>query len=318
MALARAAKEERRLEHARKQAQAEAAIRERRERHSQLLEEANEKKQATKRKNAARSVPYWLGNEERCFELTMEALNLNTVARQGLLKEYRQVYLYSIPSFYQSLVDEDDELTVQNEDAVVKALNALVEVGFDDLKWAKHYRQRMEQQANLERVKARILRTKVQRDKQADKLQKYQDKLAQETQEENEPTEGFIDRALNTVSSFFSSMTTEQETIPVERTMGNQKGLLRVITDVERKVERYTRSLENLEAELDSYAYLITQEEYDRANEVVHRVMGDICKALAVHIHKRHSEMIDQYKTLDAKTGKSSCSGYASKSLFDL
>jgi hypothetical protein len=51
------------------------------------------------------------------------------------------------PSFYQALVDEEKTL-------LKGVLDALVHVGFADLKWAKMYQQRMACQADLGRLDA--------------------------------------------------------------------------------------------------------------------------------------------------------------------
>jgi hypothetical protein len=88
--------------------------------------------------------------------MTMEILNLKTVKNQqkdGLLAEYKKLYLHSIPSFYQALVDEEETL-------LKGVLDALAYVGFADLKWAKMYRQRMACQADLDRLDASIVKTK--------------------------------------------------------------------------------------------------------------------------------------------------------------
>ena len=320
-ALARAAKEERRRLYEQKRLQAEAATKEpqrleeerraqaqeRRERHVQAQVQAIERQLEAKRKNASRSIPYWLGNNPRCFDLTMEALNLKSVKsnKDGIAAEYKQIYLHTIPSFYQ---------TLEEEESLKDVLDALVDAGFDDLKWAKNHRQRMQNQPHLDRLDALIIKTKVKCEKLEAKLKAFQARLERTKQEEaamneeeppvEEPLESsLIGRALNAVSSLILGVKedTSQQS-PVKNKSERVKRQESATLGVEKQLEGIQRNLKNLEEERDSYKFSITQQEYDRTNKVVDSVMGDICQAFASHIHKRHSEMIDQYRTLDSKT----------------
>lgn len=315
-ALARAAKEERRRLHQEKaevaKTQKQERLRLQEKRRAAAQEQAAERRLTAKRKNAIRSIPYWLGNIPQCFDLTMEALNLQSVKKSnkdGLAAEYKQLYLHSIPSFYQTLAEEE---TLQ------EALDVLVEAGFADLKWAKQHRQRAENQVHLDRLKARIIKACIQREKQEGKLKAFQKRLEQIKEQEavkdkkeaveNEPeSSGLIGRALNAVSSLFTGAPEEQTTntpFP-ERVqiksfkVKRQEG---AVSDVEKQLERIHRNVKLLEEERDSYKFDMTQEEYERANEVVENVMPEICQSLASHIHERHSESIEQYRLLDSKT----------------
>ena len=353
MAMARAAREERRKLHEQKfreaqlakaerqrwqeekRLQAEAASRERHEKPLQQQQEANERRLSTQRKNAARSIPFLLGNDPRCFDMTMEILNLNTVKnlkKDGLLAEYKQLYLHSIPSFYQALVGENEELSKD-------ALNALANVGFADLKWAKMYRQRIAGQLDLDRLDASIKKTEEKRDRQLANLNALQISLDETKKEEHEDAtseqSGFMDRALDAVSSVFGSSRektreTERpteaydtgnaaqpksdrllpswkgETCDAESKSSKLERQQNAILNIEDVLERQNLSLERLKEKRKSYVFAMTEQEYEKANEVVDAVMGDICQSLASHIHQRHADMIEQYQVLDSKTGKSS------------
>jgi len=91
------------------------------------------KKDINQRKNAARSIPYWLGNDPDCFTWTMEALQL----KPGNSMEYRQLYLDSLVSFYDTIKDDPKQLSMR----MTMCLEQLVDVGFDDLQWSKQYRK---------------------------------------------------------------------------------------------------------------------------------------------------------------------------------
>lgn len=47
----------------------------------------------------------------------------------------------------------------------------------------------------------------------------------------------------------------------------------------------------------------MTEEDYNRANEVVERVRTSVCEKLAKHIRQRHEKLIQQFQTMDAHTG---------------
>lgn len=332
-ALARVAKEKRQRLHEEKHRKAQQAkeervkqqeltfqqAQERRKQHAQAQESAAERRLRAKRKNAIRSIPYWLGNDEQCFDMTMEALNLKSNQKDKLAAEYKQLYLHSIPSFYQVLVEEIP---------LKEALDKLLEAGFDDLQWAKRHRQRLENQKDLDRLASRILHTKAQCDKKQAKLQAGKEILECTLQEEEaaaaakrakataeEPSndgaenDGLISRALSAVASAFSateeaSPSKEDGETPVK--VGKKSFKVKrqegAIVDVEKQLGRLQRSLKRQEEELDSYKFSMTQQEYERANEVVNSVLGDICQELAAHIHERHADTIKQYQALDSKT----------------
>jgi hypothetical protein len=331
---AQLADDERQRRHEEKRLQAEAVNRERQTEHVEKKQQAEERRQSAKCKNAARSIPFWLGNNPRCFDMTLEILNLKTIKtiqKDGLLAEYKQLYLHSIPSFYQALMDEEEE-------SLKEALNALADVGFADLKWAKMYRQRMAHQADLDRLDASIFKTKEKSTRQQANLNALQialEEMKKEEHGEEAPAEqtGFVYRALTMVSSLFGPpkeertretdtsideardsenvvelksgrlfRSSKEGTDDVESKSSKLKRLQSAILEVERVLERCNRTLDRLVEKRDSYVFAMTEEDYEKANELVDAVMGDICKSLASHIHRRHSEMIEQYQVLDSKT----------------
>jgi hypothetical protein len=333
MRLAQLAADERQRQHEEKRLLAEAVNRERQAEHVEKKQQAEERRQSAARKNAARFIPFWLGNNPRCFDMTMEILNLKTVKNQqkdGLLAEYKKLYLHSIPSFYQALVDEE-------ETSLKGVLDALAYVGFADLKWAKMYRQRMACQADLDRLDASIVKTKeksARRQANLNALQIALEEMKKEEQREEAATEpsGFVDRALNVVSSLFASSkeaTRETNTSidegrdsenivqpksdwlsrsskegpgDAESKSSQMKRKQSAILEAEKVLERYNLTLERLGEKRDSFVFAMSKQDYEKANEVVNALMGDICQSLASHIHRRHSEMIEQYLVLDSKT----------------
>lgn len=325
VALARAAKQERQRLHNEKSLLAQQAkeqrlreseknyrqAQERRLQHVHAQDQAQQRRVHAKRKNAIRSIPYWLGNDDTCFDLCMQALGIRT-NQDKKAAEYKQLYLLSIPSFYQVLVEKMP---------LPHVLDKLAEAGFDDLQWAKQFRQRMDHQKELDRLDSRIESTQIQCDKKRAKLLSRKELLKRTMAEETEATKqteplkedadvGLLDRALNVVTSVFRASTQEEllpeksKNVPVQ----NQQKSFRVkrqevdIQELGNQLTRLEQSLKRLQDERDSYKFNMTEQEHERANEVVKSVLGDICQELAQHIREHHSDTIKQYQALDSKT----------------
>jgi nucleotidyltransferase/DNA polymerase involved in DNA repair len=94
----------------------------------------------------------------------------------------------------------------------------------------------------------------------------------------------------------------KEETGDVESKSSQLKRQQSYILEVEKVLERNNQTLERLREKRDSFVFAMMEQDYEKANEVVDAVMGDICQSLASHIHRRHSEMIEQYLVLDSKT----------------
>jgi hypothetical protein len=76
-----------------------------------------------------------------------------------------------------------------------------------------------------------------------------------------------------------------------------------VIVDLQETVDAARQKLKKLQADIPKERPPMSEDEYDRAYEVVSLVRDDICKELAQHIQQRHAQLIQQYQTLDSKTG---------------
>lgn len=171
--------------------------------------------QTAKRTNVAKyAVPYLLGSRADLFALVMEELNLssgedgasadeadkrkrtggecyaaNDEVGGGPSAQYKGVYLDSIPSFVQKLVDnpatidlplqipgivstEDNDEEEEDKDnicTVNRLLDKLAEAGFEDPQFTKHHRQNRTMKDNhgkyMERVKRKILDLEARKNK---------------------------------------------------------------------------------------------------------------------------------------------------------
>jgi hypothetical protein len=104
MLLAQLAADKRQRQREEKRLLAEAVNRKRQTEHVEKKQQAEERRQSGARNSIL------AGKQSRCFDMTMEILNLKTVKNQQkdeLLAEYKTLHLHSIPSFYQALVDEE-------------------------------------------------------------------------------------------------------------------------------------------------------------------------------------------------------------------
>ncbi|KAI2492835.1 hypothetical protein MHU86_21706 [Fragilaria crotonensis] len=98
-------------------------------------------------RNAARSLPYWLGNDPECFQWTMGALQL-----QPQKEEYRELYQASLGSFLQKIMEEQTSPIIQ------QSLETLVQLGFGDLAYAKKFRSMKTYQTDLAALKKKLAR----------------------------------------------------------------------------------------------------------------------------------------------------------------
>jgi len=280
---------------------------------------------------AVKSIPFWLGSNPRAFDQTMAALNLkNRISlsntkrnKEGMLSEYRQLYIDSIPSFLESISAEDrpDELNV--------VLDKLSAVGFSDLQWAKNFRSVSNYHAQYEHY-ALCIESKRDRIKDRklnlEKQQKEMDYLLELSQvygndsatgdggdaADMPPTEkielvGYFRKALAAVSNLFGIKQN-----PDILSKSQRPTMTKLDQEILKQKERITKTVENIEAtkkhiekleqQQKASAATISDEVYNAATQCIEEVLPVITMALAVHVNERHAAMIEQYQTLDAKT----------------
>jgi hypothetical protein len=84
-----------------------------------------------------------------------------------------------------------------------------------------------------------------------------------------------------------------------KRTMRKQLA----IVGLQETVDTVRQKLKQLQLDMQEVRPPISDDGYNRAYQVVSLVRDDICEELAQHIQQRHAQLIQQYQTLDSKTG---------------
>jgi len=119
-------------------------------------------------KNAARIIPYWLMNESECLDWILNELKIKR--QMGDSDEYSTMYLESVSSFSQDMLNQLQRLLLPNSNVEVKGeeealflhslFYRLANAGLDDLQCAKKFRQMKVHNDNLHEFHKRINRKK--------------------------------------------------------------------------------------------------------------------------------------------------------------
>lgn len=257
---------------------------------------------------------------------------------EKLTQDYAHVYYDSLPTFNELLTSPNrSNSTSQSQSqsqsppllhSLQKSLDTLVRAGFSDREFARGHRQMRSFRQHQTAKTAAILERKAVRTAHEQKcaaLKVHIDELEErlETMSESTSTGSSSSEAVNGGSSFwqqavsFVSTLLEPET-DKERLAATRKKRTRdkKRDDLERKIRNKKRSwqehavamnkvhdgLLRLQAEKEAFQPPLGKQEYQTANAAIDAVRDDFCAALAVHIQERHSHLLEQYQTLDAKT----------------
>ena len=271
-------------------------------------------------RNAARSLPYWLGNDPDCFRWTMGALQLHPQK-----EEYQELYQASLGSFLQKIMEETTSPVVQ------KGLETLVELGFGDLAYAKKFRSMKTYQtdhAALQKKLARRTKSHASLLKQVEHHQAdiaAMERIADNSRDghdnnDNDHNDGergmTVGRVLASVQLQLKSLFGSTEPVVPNDIQQQELASRPPPANRERALQKRRRKLEATLLDLDKSAKLlealtkefedmqstISTEEYDSTMVVVKSVLRDVCPELAVHIENRHKSKIERYQTMDAKT----------------
>ena len=364
---ARAEKDRRRLITLEKERAAQIRRQANRDRAQQAIQQASLNKQArqqtqeeimaqkqrrilnTHRALAAKSIPYWLGNSDsRAFDQTMAALNLKSrvsvmsgskKTKDGLLSEYRQLYLDSIASFLEKISSDD------RPEPLNACLDKLTAVGFSDLVWAKTFRNHEKYQAQHDDYQLRIVAKRDRLEARETMLKTLVHELAKlrasanvedctynddDSNNRTHPTappppppppvrnhadpESLFAKAFSVVSTFLgvakqqqkqSDSTTSMQSTPSKVMSGLEQQILQLETKISKTQENVDETkihLESLLKQQKNSESPLQEAEYLTACKCIEEVLPNITQALAIHMNERHSAMIEQYQTLDAKT----------------
>lgn len=119
---------------------------------------------------------------------------------------------------------------------------------------------------------------------------------------------GIWNRAVQSLTSFFQSEKQRKEVAAKEEATQKQRtNLVKIVKEKEYPRKRHQHHIDNINAKLqrmrDQQAEPpLSDEEYNRIQEVAAAAMPAITAAFADHVRDRHSQILEQYQTLDAKT----------------
>jgi ATP-dependent RNA helicase SUPV3L1/SUV3 len=285
------------------------------------------------RRVAAQSVPNWLSKDPTWQGRTMELLQLPTGGSGGdssnggskarasqqkaLKQDYRHVYFDSLPSFTELLTGPNPPKSLH------KALDRLVQAGFSKVEFARGHRKMRSFRTHQTDKTAAILEGKallLSKEQKRDALMVHIDELEERLAALPESAASSSSDALTSSSlwqqaaSFVSSLwESEKERLTASR---KKRALEKKRDDLKRKIRNKKRSLQEytvavvkvqdglrrLQAEKEAFQPPLSKPEYQKANAAILSVRDDFGAALAAHIQERHSQLVEQYQTLDAKT----------------
>lgn len=257
----------------------------------------------------------------------------------GIWNQYRRLYFESLPSFKQSL--QDGHIT----DGLKKEFSKLDKVGFADTEWAGRFRRvrgykrqrgMLERQADNQRVKIKesesILAKNLKELKELERAERNIDKkIAQTKNTSQDPstlssTPEETSLLSNIFKSLYSYFSPQEDTAPSPEKRHESKNLqaMKAKKRIQNKIDRKQKSikifedavatqmkkLEDVEENALEFEAPMSEKEYNDARAVVSDIRDGFCKELARHIQERHTHSIEQYQTLDAKTGKGFCLGF--------
>jgi Helicase conserved C-terminal domain len=266
------------------------------------------------RRNASQFIPMWLRREHSWRVAVLELLKLPTNfdsannSRRNLSAALQgDFYHDSIPSFTEALKRGPPE-------SLYAPLDILVKAGLSENVTAEKYRTTK----RLRLQHKDFIAAMTEKQSQLDYHQKFYNIAAKDVQALNErlaalpsPTDkssSLWDRTVNSMSSLFQSEQQRNEAALKEAAVAKQRSnLLKIIGEKEHGLWRHQSAMDAINVKLammkDELASPpLTDEEFAFIETAASSAMPAIAKAFADHIRDRHSQILEQYQTLDAKT----------------
>lgn len=260
-------------------------------------------------------------------------------AKTDLPGRYRRAFVDSIPSFVNNLKVQE-ELS----NPVEEALDRLAQAGFDDTDFASDFRNLKNNQVKLAQTAALIQHNEEKYEKRqaairtieenikaleatlAELVAKNQE-LYKETISANEKKKDDTGTIMSLISraaemavkgkeelkkreqeAAKAAAIQRQERIQLEQQISKLQrqidGRKSHIKNHERGSEGALATIEELKRQQAAAGTSLTADIYQETQQVVQEALLVLCDALADHIQERHSNLIQQYQSLDAKTGK--------------
>lgn len=218
-------------------------------------------------------------------------------------------------------------------------MKMLEDAGFEDPQWAKRYRKVRGHQVRENNIMRQAANAKVELDRRRQTVRKAQAEVSSLKQEmeqlemkrqerlkklevsqredDDNDSSSIFTKAWSMLSSIFvpSTAVTQKKGPDQDLLLRNRipttSRIEKRIARKEWEVKQFQEYAEEASAKLieiqerrKQRSSPMSQEEYNRANKIVDQVRTSICGKLAQHIRQRHEKLIQQFQTLDSKTGK--------------
>lgn len=237
------------------------------------------------------------------------------------MKEARQWYESSLPSFVERLKEADHPVSVGG------ALDRMADVGFSFKNFQKDYGAVSRYRYDVSRISSEIMQQEQDCDiraskikvleKQLEEIQEKIDKLMPkpETSSINDANP-FWKVAMDSVKDMFSSSDESKRTSQsnersnitsaieskVRPLIGQLEKKKRLIESSESQLKDARTKLEHLRENRRALREPMEKELYKQATEAIEGAREDICRFLAEHVAERHRLILERYQVLDERT----------------
>jgi len=271
-----------------------------------------------------------------CLQTTPSSLFPILADDEGKLQKSISALLKHPDELDKALVNLQDYETMLSSTAVPLTmtealLQDLVECGFHNGKFAKQYRNnKVHELANariqmriklkaqeLERRISRLTTSQITLDQASTEFRER--KLQQQKERESKKEEGLLQSLMNNFTNFFSSSQNNNPSYPTDE-FGRRLSLgamrrkehkeavtnLKTLDSKVREAKRLVRATKNailrLETEIEYPSLSFHKKKFQEADEVMSKVLKDLCPAFAKHIKERHATLVETYRELDGMT----------------
>lgn len=220
--------------------------------------------------------------------------------------------------------------TTNNLTKAEALLEELVECGFNDGRFGKQYRNRKVHESTSFRIRKRIKQKELELERRFARLQSCQAALEQASDEfqikklerknalESKKEESIVNSLLESFTDLFSSSEKNQphqidehgrrlSSASARRKVhkedvSNLKMLDSKVKEAKRLIRNTKNSILRLESEIEYPSHSLQENTFNEVNEVMSRVLKELCPSFAEHIRQRHAALVNTYKELDGMT----------------
>jgi len=269
---------------------------------------------AAKRRQLGHFCSLWLRRDPTWRECVMELLDLpsdagdatgrrnSTLASSAL--RGRNFYQDSIPSFVKEIKQN------QAPEHLKEAMDGLIQAGLHDAETLKKYTQ----MSRWHDQRQEIVKKMDKRREELEYLQKAKTTAEQEIKDFQKQLDAFpevdslLGRTMHSVQSMLSmapdhhrddAHQIRQKRDTLQLKIHNRK---EIVARTQTTIDSVHVKLAQLQDELDPSRLPLSLADYEAIRTAADAARADLCGAFAAHVRDRHSQMLEQYRALDAKT----------------